>query len=440
MNKGSIVGKVYSFVNRFVPTIENKATRTYLYGVDDLLPNNNLRMINECGVAKRCVSKKARYIQGDGFSNKELAKMRVNSFQTADDFLAHASSYASYNDGVAVAVSRSADLTKLESKIIPFECVRKTTDGAFIYNPTKGQPNYDPQKDVKHPTFNPSITAEQYARQLKDFKAQPEIFYVYEQTASNPHYPVPDFYAGIDDILTCIEISSVDLECVLNGFMTSGIFTTPEIDSVNKDESGRTPLENLERMLRSFTGKRDYVDDKRGNRIEQPWNKWNGYSDYSTNRTNRFSLIHMMVANMAEAPTLQTFDSKPILEASNTKRDIIAREVCRLFGVNPILVGFSDAAVLGNTQALANTIIEFNNYLNPIQRMISNAMTVLYPGRDWAISQLNPINYIPAEVWAQLTPNEIRELGGFKPIVAPVATPTTGTPVIPQPITTNGTN
>lgn len=412
MIKGGIVGKVYEFVNRFVPVIENKSTNTYLYGADDLLPNNNLRMINDCGVAKRCIRKKARYIQGDGFSDEINAKFQVNSTQTADGLLAHISSYAAYNEGFALQITRSADLKIVDVKCIPFECVRNKSDGTLIYNPTKGQVDYKQDKDVVHPAFNPRITAIEYVANLDKYKAQPEIFYVYEQTADNPYYPVPDYNAGIEDIQTCIEISLVDLECVLNGFIISGIFTTQEIDNVNKGEDNLTPLEAFQKELRTFTGKRG-VD-----KVKNPDGSYtrNDPDYYSNKRTNRYSLLHMMVATMAEAPRLQMYDPKPILEASNTKRDIIARAVCMLIGVHPVLIGFSDSAILGNQQAFANIITELNNEVNSTQRMISDAMTVLYPGKDWSIQQFNPIRFIPAEVWAKMTDDEIRNTIGLDPI------------------------
>lgn len=398
------IAKTFDFFQaRFVPEVTNRSKGIYLYGLDDLLPNNNLRMINDCGVAKRCVRKKARYIQADGFSDEASAVLPVNDKQTANDLLQHISSYAAYNEGFALQVRRNAEAKIIDVKCIPFECVRKKEDGNFIYNPKKGQNDWGIDKDVTYPAFNPKITIDEYRKNLLDFKLAPEIFYVYEQTADNPHYPVPDYYAGEEDIKTCIELSKMDLEITLNGFMPSGILTTHEIDNVNKDEHGKTPLENFHDELSRFTGKK---------------------KDNETGKSGRFRLMHVTVSSLAEAPKLEKYDAKTILEASDAKRETIAREVCRLFGVHPILVGFSDAAVLGNTQALANVITEFNNYINPIQRMISNAFNVLYPNEDWEITQFTPIQYIPDRVWDNLTVDEIRAIGGYEPLTPETTTPT----------------
>lgn len=399
------ISKTYDFFARFVPVIESGYgdNKHYLYGNDDLLPNNNLRLINDCGVAKRCIRKKARYIQADGFSNEASAEFAVNDRQKANDLLQHISSYAAYNEGFALQIRRNAEAKIVDVKCIPFECVRKKEDGTFLYNPLMGQPTWKKDKDTEHPAFNPKITVLEYHKNLADFKQQPEIFYVYEQTADNPYYPVPDYNAGLEDIETCVEISKMDLEITLNGFMPSGILTTHEIDNANKDGengAGMTPYEYFVEELDKFTGKQK---DKNG-------------------KSGRFKLMHVMVSSLAEAPKLEKYDAKTILEASDAKRETIAREVCRLFGVHPILVGFSDAAVLGNTQALANVISEFNNYVNPIQRMISSAMKVVFPLQDWTITQFNPVTYIPSEVYGKMTDDEIRGIIGLEPIVKEAST------------------
>lgn len=417
--------KTYSFFNRFVEKLENKSKGTYLYGADDLLPNSNLRLINNCGVAKRCVRKKARYIQGDGFASKEASKHKVSPNNRADNLLRQISSYAAYYEGFALQISRSADGKIGQVKSIPFQCVRKRINGSFEYNPTKGDRDYSSAKATIHPAFfglNP--TPEQLSlitkAEIKDEKGKkvkneyfnnPEILYVFEQTADNPHYPVPDYNAGIEDIKTCIEISLMDLELSENGFMPSAILVTEEIDNSNKDEAtGKTPYEDLQDELDNFTGKKKNSEGKSG----------------------RFKLMHIM-SSVAEKVKLEKFDAKSILEASNGKRDVISREVCGLFGIHPIMVGFSDSAILGNQQALNNVIVALNADINPVQRMITETFELLYPGKDWTISQHNPITYIPDQVWETLTEDEKRELIGKEPKVVP-----TGTPVpVTQP--TNGT-
>lgn len=405
------IAKTYEFVNRFVPVIETFKS-TYLYGVDDLLPNNNLRYINDCGVAKRCVRKKARYIQGDGFASEQVSKIQVNPKHTADHLLRAISSYVAYNEGFSLQVRRDTTAKIVDVKCIPFQCVRKRTNADLTYNPKKGQQGFRDSDTTIHPEFRKEITSKQYAELMKAYKNQPEILYVYEETADNPNYPVPDYNAGIEDIQTCAEISKMDLELSVNGFMPSAILTTHKIDSVNKDDQGKTPYDYFAEEINKFTGKKKtYNPNLYSSRARE-----SGDISLKEGLGGRFNLLHIMASSMAEAPKLDQYDAKTILEGTNSKRDVLAREVCRLFGVHPILAGFSDAQVLGNTQALANVIVELNSYINPIQRMISETFALLYPGQDWTITQFTPISYLPPELMEVLTDNEIREMFGYEPV------------------------
>jgi hypothetical protein len=86
------------------------------------------------------------------------------------------------------------------------------------------------------------------------------------------------------------------------------------------------------------------------------------------------------------------------LEASNTKRDIIERSICRLWGVHPVLLGYAEAAVLGNKDAIEQARGELRNAVNPIQRMITTAFTLLYGKTiDWTISEFGVAVNIPSE-------------------------------------------
>lgn len=394
---------VYNFFNRFVQQSTNKSKGIYNYGENDLLPNDNLKLIGDCGVAKRAVSKKAMYVQGDGLADAEKSKIKVNEFQTADQLLSETSFSVAPFDGFAWQIKRNGNAEIVDIKAIPFECVRKKTDGTFSYNPLRGTKDFKDQDSTIHPAFRHYKTPADFLAAFKSFDGKPEILYVFRKTADHPHYPIPDYYAGLEDIKTCIEISKMDYELSVNGFMPSAILVTQEIDNSNKDENEKTALSKFQEGLKKFSGQE------------------------KTDEGGRFKLMHIMVSAMAEAPQLTPYDAKSILEASNTKRDVIAREVCRLFGVHPVLAGFSDAQILGNVQALSNAITELNNTINPLQRMISEAFAYVFQqeAEDWTITQFNPITYIPDQVWETLTEDEKRSIAGYdpKPKETPEPTP-----------------
>ena len=217
--------------------------------------------------------------------------------------------------------------------------------------------------------------------------------YCYLPTPDNPQYPVPDYYASIEDVLTSAEIQRYDLEAVMNGFVPSAILTlVGKTDNTTKDANGRTARDYQEDALASFTG-----HDKNEEGL-----------------SGRNRLLVMEAATKEEIPVLQTFDAKAILDASNSKRDVIERAVCRSFGVQPVLVGYSDAAVLGNTQSIANASLELANNVNALQRLIERTFTILFPQVEWKLSAFKPVSYIPESVYQYLTEDEIRALYGYK--------------------------
>ena len=164
------------------------------------------------------------------------------------------------------------------------------------------------------------------------------------------------------------------------------------MDNTIKDETGRTDQDHLDDVLKDFTGAKK---DKNG-------------------MSGRNKLAVFSAATKEEIPVLQSFDSKAIMDAANGATDRIGRKVARLFEVPPFLIGLESATGF-NTKILVDQIDIFNKTVNGTQRFISNALKILYPTYDWTISTFNPISYIPSEVYAKLTDDEIRASAGYKP-------------------------
>jgi hypothetical protein len=385
------------FQNLFVPVIEDKSQNIYRYGYDNLLPNKLIQWINESGVAKRCVNKVATYISADGFSEEATKTFKVNPFQTSDELLEQIRFDLAYFKGFALVISRDRSGKIVSAKHTPFQSIRKTLRGDFLINPTLGTKDYKKEKGEYYPKYKGvTITPIQLAEQIKNYGNKGEIYYVYEETPDNPHYPVPDYYAGIENIRTSSKIQQFDLNMVLNAFMPSAILTlVGTTDDKTQDKYGKTQRDYLNESLDQFTLRQGS----------------------QTGETNAGGLLVLEAKTKDEIPSLQTFDAKAIVDSSNSKREVVDRAVCRDMGVHPVLVGFSDAAILGNTQSIANASIELNNNVNGLQRMIERAMKNVYPLLDWSITKFNPVSYIPESVMNDLTQTERRELFGFPELI-----------------------
>lgn len=381
--------KIIPYTNMFVPEIKNESKGIYSFGKTNQLPNNLMKWVLDSGTAKRAVSKRASYISADGFVEESAANFKVNAIQTADKILTEIAGYQSYFKGFALHVKRSAE--GIQVRTIPFQDIRKRLDGSFSYNPTYSAAKFDQSKEQ-------IISAFKGVRPLTDFelneiRANGELIYAYHRNADNPQYPIPDYYAGIEDIRTSSELQKFDFESVTNAFLPSAILTlVGNLDDSQKDESGKTEKDYFDETLEQFTGNVKNAEGKSG----------------------RMRLMVTTARTKDEIPSLQTFDAKAIVDASNTKREVIDRAVCRLFGVNPALVGFSDAAILGNQQALANASNEMCNDVISDQQLVTEIFAMLYPEiTNWDITSFKPVSFIPDKILTDLTPTERRALIGY---------------------------
>jgi hypothetical protein len=126
--------------------------------------------------------------------------------------------------------------------------------------------------------------------------------------------------------------------------------------------------------------------------------------------------MKLWASNKDEVPVLQSFDAKGVLDASNAKRELINREVCRLFKVPPVLVGFSEATILGNQLALANAQKVLIDTVNPMQRFITDSLKTVF-NMDFSISQKQPVAVADAALLNTLTEDEKRNIfWGLEPI------------------------
>jgi hypothetical protein len=387
-----IKGKVYKFFNRIVEVIDDKSKKDWIfYGYDNLFPNKLLRYINESGTAKICVDKVAEYIDADGFVNDATTLYQFNKEQKGDDFLTDISQQVSIFGGFALLVKRNSFNEVKEAEVLSLDKIRKDRHDLkkLWYNKNVGNTQYQEKEWKQYPAFNPN------ANNVFAEYPQGEIAYFYKKSADNPHYPIPSYYAGIEDVISSAEISKMDLELALNGFMPSSLITF--IGNPNQeipDSHGKTVDDYYDEVLESFTGG---VKDRDG-------------------LSGRFSLMKLWASNKDEVPVLQSFDAKSVMEASNAKRELINREVCRLFKVPPVLVGFSEATILGNQLALANAQKVLIDTVNPMQRFITDSLKTVF-NMDFSISQKQPVAVADSALLEDLSPEERRRIfWGLEPI------------------------
>ena len=362
-----------TFKNILPVTTEKKGDGYFRYGWNDNLPLELIEAINNSGVAKKAAKKYAEYIQADGFVSPVASGFKVNSKQTADKFVGIFATSWSYFNAVVIHVSRLGNGRVGKSEVMPLQKFRRGINGTWFYNPTIQTDKYRRDAWVELQDFQGEVASfEAMDINVKHFGGRGEILYVYN---GNPfdsgHYGLPDYLAAFEDLKTSSELSKMDYEAVLNGFVLGGIMTFSGVNETTEGEDGLTDRQRVEEAMTQFTGLQKNKDGL----------------------TSRFGVLAHFVETPEQAPTYTATDPKPILEASNTKRDIIERSICRLFGVHPVLLGYSEAAVLGNTNAIEQARKELREAVKPVQGLIQETMATMYGSSiDWTLSEYGIVN------------------------------------------------
>lgn len=374
------------------------------YGDNNLLPNEIMEMVYDSGTASACYSKLAQFLYAKGFVNEAASKLQVNEHQTANALLAELVPYRALLRGTAYAVNFSILGTEKEVACIPFECVRKLKNGRFVVNFGLSEGKQKKEDDMEFLPFNPYATPEEISQEIIDYIDAGNVYYghMYYSFRKRPGqniYPIPDYFAGKEDIETDAEISRFERKNIKNGFFPDAMLTAigEEYDDVvvRNDDGTETSAPSDAK-----TGLVKTIKSIKGGETEA-------------------TVLLITAPNKESVPDLKTFDRGPGLKSMEGMTDRVANKVARHFGVPPVLIGLSTEGKLGNNQELLNSIKLFGLVLAPMQDDIKRDFEVLFPGHDWSISSLNPFDYIDPVIAAKMTDDEIRSFGGLPELEKP---------------------
>ena len=390
------VEKLGDFLNRYVRRFDHGDESLFIkYGHDNRFPQEAIELVGNNPIAKQAMRKRARYIFGDGGFVSEADRLKDAGGKTANQLLQRIAVDVALFQGFALQIARdgSGNISKVDN--IPFEWIRKHPEGGLSVNRTLGT-NKEKKEWERYPEYRgkAQIALGDLALMKSEFNGNPEIAYFYTADPMSFDYPVPDWFAGEFDVRTDTELMLLDNEMATNGFMPSGIMTFPgDIDDETEDEDGKTAADYRDDTLKQFTGN-----------ARNP----------NTGKSSRMRLMVFDVPDRESAPIFEPLNIEKIINGSTDKRDDVSRRVCRLFGIHPVLMGFSEATVLGNQQALANASEEASNDVRPDQEMITEAFKDVFDG-EFVLSSYKPVNFIPDRLLDVLTPDEKREMVGYEP-------------------------
>lgn len=385
------------FLAKFIPRKTNKQKGVYSYGSDNKLPQEIIQLAATCADLLKALRKRSDYVVSNGFIDNGDFVIDENG-KTANTLLAEIAFQRCLFGSVDLYIKRTGG-GKIFAEPTAHELIRRRLDGNFDINPKWGQSDFKESETVIYPAFAPDRSNFNKFTD-KEGNVLGEIVYYWRKDAISFHYPIPDWFAGEMDVRTSAELSSMDLEMAVNSFMTSGVLTLiGDVDN-EKDDGSYTYFDQVKSLLTQFTGGVKNSD---------------GTSD-------RMRMLLLTAPTKDEVPILQSFPVDKLIEGSIQKREAIGRTIAMNAGVNPVLLGYDAATTLGNTQAIANASNELANSVVTEQEDICHVFEMLWPEKEWKISKFSPVTFIPAEVWAKMTDDEIRAAAGLDPLQVEIPT------------------
>lgn len=223
------------------------------YGNDNLYPNKVADIVRSSSTGASCVDRYARFIEGAGFANEQLAEMIVSrNGATANDVLSLCAADIAMFGGCAIHVNYNAFGRITEMQHLPFERLRlKECDDlgyigkiAYCYDwsarATKGgkRINVNSESVRFFDTFAPMYATEQMVKAggLANYGGQ--ILYI--STSGANSYPTPRADRVITDLSTDEGLSNIKYRNARCNFLTAMMLFVKEDQTGDIDSSGFT--------------------------------------------------------------------------------------------------------------------------------------------------------------------------------------------------------
>ena len=378
-----------SFLDDSLPIFkENKAKGYMTYGLDNLYPQELIRLYNSSPKHNAIINQKAAYIVG---ANTDIKGKNTQDVAITEDFLANINAYEDFEnlksklaqdyelfDGFAVEVIWNKAKTKpAEYYHLPFQNVRLGKNCAYYSEDWTNQR----AEICEYPYFNANT------------RENKQVFYFKLYRAGQKEYPLPSYIGALRYIEIDSEIQNWHFNSIKNGFSAQTLI---------QFFKGIPNAEEIRITERRFKSQKTGTHNAGGMII--------GYNEPNE--------------RPAEITNLQPSDfDKQFLQLNDTVRDeiFVGHRIS-----NPVLFGISTAGALGQRNELIEAYELFQQaYIEPRQKQFDAALnSILKYAVPCQVVTVNkpPIgqDYVDLYTKGVITQNEARAELGFDPI-EPVA-------------------
>lgn len=403
--------KIYDFINllRQPSPKNNNSSEKYLpYGAGDCWPLEWSQVISESPTGKSCLSTVTDFLEGDGFSEKDLEKLKIN--RDGETFWEiHQKTAASFSEfeGFAWLLKYNAVGKITELFFLPFENVRlgKPDDNGYIskiyYNPFFGTPEYNgvnKKATIEYYVFNPENVTTQIIDQKDKFKGQ--VLYVGTTTTLSRFYPLHEAVSSKRAMKIENNVSVYHDENLGNGMLQPFLLVmkgNPNEPSTNPDYSnyaGEGKPATVAQEFDEVVGQ-NFMGAKR---IGNMWVQW--------------------VNNPDEKPEVVTLPTNNSVDLFNTLDASASKKITLAWKVPSVLANINEGASLGGDGNLIRVSVKLmqQRSIRKQRLLTENYDRILkLMGKTFESISITPYNPYPemetvdAQIWNELSVDERRE-------------------------------
>lgn len=247
-------------VDKRIIVKERRVEGLLSYDVDNNYPARTRDIVNASGMGKSCVNLYKKFIYGNGFKDRNLSRIVVNSKGlTMDKLLYSTCENVAFNGGFSVHVNYNALYQIVEINHQPFSQIRFTTtdsDNPNMYAIHKdwSAKNIRRQDIVYINKFNPDPVVIQCEVDRvggwQNYRGQ--IFYF---SPDGDQYPLTIYDAVLEDMQTDFQTKTFKFRQVTTNFMASHLLITDATESGNdEDNSNNRDKSQLTLQFEEFQG------------------------------------------------------------------------------------------------------------------------------------------------------------------------------------------
>jgi hypothetical protein len=371
---------------------KDKSTNIVKYGNDNDFPQRLTEAVYSSPTAQAALDILTKYIGGEGFTAEDIGKVVVGEKQTLAGLHGKLVEDFGCLCGIAVLVRYNSNGKPISYEHVPFEnCRLELPDENgqvrhIHYNPFFGTSDFKKDKTVAYPVFDQMAAQEQINTLGADFKGQ--IFWAALTRINNRFYPVPQYYAAINDITADGRLTTFRDRLIDNGFFQSNLMTVigdkDEKIQVGIDSEGKAIYKTREELFN------EAMQENQG--VEAAG-----------------STMVFWVKSAEAAPKIEAFPSNYNDKLGDSVSTQLLLSIGRAFGVHPVLLGADLGSSLGQNNLLQNAIDMLQQRVSYYHSWLEQQYQKLFEGNALGIIpseiKIKPLSYafeLPDKVWDAL--------------------------------------